>query len=92
MSSWNKTDAAASAPLWASAYANAAPSSANRTNLFENASAGDFIAGMAIGLFNYTSSEVTDGAHQGWVLKKTGTGGRAGRDQYETIVTLTSNS
>jgi hypothetical protein len=45
-----------------------------------------------VGLFNYTSNEVPAGAHQGWVLKTTGSSGRSGRVTSETLVCLTSNS
>ena len=39
------------------------------------------------------ADEVADNpgiAHTGWVLKKTGTGGRSGRVQYETLVALSN--
>ena len=41
---------------------------------------------------NIASGEVSSGCHQGWVLKTTGTGGRASRIVGETLVALTSNS
>ena len=92
MSSWGKVDQAADAPLWAAAYVNAAPTSANRTTLFNNTTPNNFITGVTVGLFNYTAGEVPSGAHRGWVLKTTGSGGRSGRVRSETIVTLSSNS
>ena len=94
MSSWTKADSAAGAPLWAAAQLNVAPSASNRTSLYENASAGPVISGATHGLFNYTTSETQSGqiAHTGWVLKTTGSGGRAGRVSYQTLVCLTSNS
>ena len=94
MSSWTKADSAAGAPLWAATMLNVAPSSANRTSLYENASAGTFISGATHGLFNYNASETQSGkvAHSGWVLKTTGSGGRANRVQYTTLVCLTSNA
>ena len=102
MSSWGKTDAYTAAPLWALLQVNKAPvienmgpvDSAAVALLFENAEADDFITGKTIGLFNYASSETQSGkiAHTGWVLKSTGSGGRANRDSYETLVCLTSNS
>jgi hypothetical protein len=107
MSSWAKTDLAASAPLWACASAKLAPSGANRTNLFKDETVGNFIAGIAIGLFNISDAEITAGthtsedgstansiegaAHSGWNLRTVGSGGRSGRIQMETIVCLTSN-
>ena len=94
MSSWTKADSAAGAPLWAAAQLNVAPSTSNRTSLYQNASANTFITGATHGLFNYTTSETQSGkiAHTGWVLKTTGSGGRAGRVSYQTLVCLTSNS
>ena len=102
MARWGKTDAYTAAPLWALLQVNKAPTltnmgpvySAALALLFENAEADDFITGKTIGLFNYSASETQSGkvAHSGWVLKSTGSGGRANRDSYETLVCLTSNS
>ena len=91
MSSWTKADSAAGAPLWAVTMLNKAPSTSNRTSLYQNASANTFITGATHGLFNYTTSETQSGkiAHTGWVLKTTGSGGRAGRVSYQTLVCLT---
>ena len=72
--------------------------------LFKNEEADDFITGVTVGLFNYTASEMSSGhtaadgstqvkalgAHQGWVLRTTGSGGRANRIQSETLVCLTT--
>jgi hypothetical protein len=87
MSSWSNTDDAAGAPLWAATQlqTNNAPTSANRTNLFEDATADEFIAGMTVGLFNYDSSEVPSGAaHMGWNLKFI----NGSRTKYECLVAL----
>ena len=94
MSSWTKAGSAAGAPLWAATMLNVAPSSANRTSLYQNTSANTFISGATNGLFNYSASETQSGkvAHSGWVLKTTGSGGRSGRVSYQTLVCLTSNS
>ena len=94
MSSWTKADSAAGAPLWAAAQLNVAPSTSNRTSLYNNTTADTFISGATHGLFNYTTSETQSGkiAHTGWVLKTTGSGGRAGRVSYQTLVCLTSNT
>ena len=94
MSSWTTASSAAGAPLWAATMLNVAPSASNRTSLYENASAGTFISGATHGLFNYNASEPHSGkvAHSGWVLKTTGSGGRAGRVSYTTLVCLTSNA
>jgi|TARA_B100000809_G_C14916796_1_gene451922 hypothetical protein len=91
MSSHSSADSAAGAPLWACAAARLAFTSSNRTNLFEDATADNFITGITLGLFNYADGEVPAGAaHAGWNLKTTGSGGRATRVQYETIVALTN--
>ena len=91
MSMQTSADSAAGAPLWACAAAKLAPTSANRTNLFEDATADNFITGITLGLFNYADGEVPAGAgHAGWNLKITGSGGRAGRVQYETLSVLTN--
>ena len=91
MSSWTNVDEAAGAPLWATAAIRKETSTANRTDLFEDATADNFITGQTIGLFNYADGEVADGAaHAGWNLKITGSGGRAGRVQHETLSVLTN--
>ena len=93
MSSWSNTDEAASAPLWAVEAIRKEKSNANRTDLFNDASADNFITGVTIGLFNFKDSETQSGkvAHVGWNLKTTGSGGRAGRIQFETLVALTNS-
>ena len=94
MSSWGKTDAAGSAPLWAAQQFAKAPTTGNRTTVCENNSSNAIVSGMTVGLFNFTTSETQSGqiAHTGWVLKSTGSGGRSGRVSYQTLVCLTSNS
>jgi len=91
MSMQTSADSAAGAPLWAVAAIRLATNSTNRTNLFEDATADNFITGQTIGLFNYADGEVADGAaHAGWNMKTTGSGGRAGRIQHETLSVLTN--
>ena len=50
MSSWTIADSAAGAPLWAVTTLNKAPSTANRTSLYENTTADTFISGATHGL------------------------------------------
>jgi hypothetical protein len=92
MASWAKTDAVGSAPLWAATQFNQAPSTANRTSLY-NGSVTNFITGVTLAMFNYDTTETQSGkiAHTGWVVTTAGSGGRTGRTQYETLVCLTSN-
>jgi len=97
MSSWSSSDAYTSAPLWALMQVNLAPTLANMgpidsaavVKLFENAEADDFITGVTVGLFNLADGETTGNSHAGWNLKVTGSGGRTGRVQHETLVCLT---
>jgi hypothetical protein len=96
MSSWGIADGHTAAPLWALASVNKAPTSANMGaagsgKLFNNASANNLITGITRGLFNRAAGEVPAGAHKGWVLETTGSGGRAGRVTGETLVCLSSN-
>ena len=97
MSSWAKTDAFGSAPLWALARVKKAPVSSNMGaaasgKLFNNATESNLITGVTVGLFNIAAGERFSGCHQGWVLKTTGSGGRSSRITGETLVCLTSNT
>ena len=91
MSSWGKADNAGASPLWALMQLNTEQTSGNQTDLFEDATADNFITGQTIGLFNYNDTETQGGkiAHTGWNLKVTGSGDRSTRVAYETLVCLT---
>ena len=93
MSSHTNKDEAAGAPLWATAAIRKETSTANRTDLFNDTTADNFISGVTIGLFNFKDSETQSGkvAHVGWNLKTTGSGGRASRVQFECLVALTNS-
>ena len=66
--------------------------------LFGNTTANAFILGKSVGVFGVDVAEMkaanggtkTGIAHAGWVLRTEGTGGRAGRVQYETLVAMGS--
>jgi hypothetical protein len=100
MSSWGNNDNAANAPYWAvnSTIAHAAdvstkfaaPTAANVAQLYGNTTSGVYIAGETVGLFGVNAQEsAVDGhTHTGWVLRTTGSGGRAGRVQEEVLVAL----
>ena len=104
MSSWGNYDNAANTPLWAvnasivkaaPAEAHAAPTRTNVTYLFGNTTPNAYIAGDTIGLFGVDKFETavdTNVAHQGWVLRTEGSGGRAGRVQQEVLVALNMNT
>ena len=101
MSSWSNTDTGTSATLLAIARVNKAPTAANMHSggsgasgkLFQNATEDNLIDGVTIGLFNFKDGETQSGkiAHVGWNLKTTGTGGRASRIQFETLVSLANS-
>lgn len=101
MSSWGKNDNAANAPYWAvnSTIVNAtdaksvaaAPTAANVALLYGNTTADVYTTGQTIGLFGVDAQEAAAdqrGAHTGWVLRTTGSGGRAGRVQEEVLVAM----
>ena len=104
MSSHGNYDNAANAPLWAvnstitkaaPAATHAAPTRTNVTYLYGNTAPNAYIAGDTIGLFMVDQNEMdvqeangTPPVHKGWNLKTTGSGGRAGRVQWETLVAL----
>lgn len=106
MSSWGKNDNAANAPYWAvnSTIVNkadvkasaAAPTASNVALLYANTTANVYTQNETIGLFAIDAAEQANNqqkqavSHTGWVLKTTGQGGRAGRDQYEVLVALSS--
>ena len=93
MSSHTNKDEAAGAPLWSVAAIRKEWSSANRTDLFNDTTADNFITGVTMGLFNYKDSETTVAmAHAGWNLKTTGSGGRSRRVSHETLVALTNSA
>lgn len=101
MSSWGNNDNAANAPYWAvsSAIMNvsqteldgSAPTAANVARLYGNTTADVYTTNETIGLFGVDAQEADanhKGAHTGWVLRTTGSGGRAGRVQQEVLVAL----
>ena len=94
MSSWTNVDEAAGAPLWAVEAIRKEKSNANRTDLFNDSTADNFISGVTIGLFNFKDSESQSGkvAHVGWNMKRTGKSGRASRVQFECLVALTNSA
>jgi hypothetical protein len=104
MSSWGNNDNAANAPYWAvnssithaaPAVGHATPTAANVAYLYANTSADAYITGQTIGLFGVDTQEATVDhtvTHPGWVLRTTGSGGRAGRVQNEVLVALSGMS
>ena len=103
MPAWGNYDNAANTPLWSTAAVKVAPTAANTANLFQNTTVGywedalpnggDRLANTAVGIFgvdNFEADVNAQGAHTGWVLRKTFTGGRAGRVQQEVLVAMST--
>jgi len=90
MAQWSSTDNTSSSPLWGGALVNLSPNSANRDLLYQNSTPDSFVTGETIGVFGVAANEISaySGAmtHTGWVLKRVGSGGRAGRVQTEVLV------
>jgi hypothetical protein len=96
MSSWGNYDNAANAPYWAVSTvstgvnkAAAAPTAANVALLYGNTTSDVYVTNETVGLFMADKFEVqaADSAipATGWVLKTTGSGGRAGRVTWEVL-------
>lgn len=100
MSSWGNNDNAANAPYWAVSTvstgvnkAAAAPTAANVALLYGNTTSGVYVTNETVGLFGLDNQEAAadhKGAHTGWVLRTTGSGGRAGRVTQEVLVAMSS--
>lgn len=98
MSQWKNTDDAANSVLWAPTSVKLAPNTGNQTDLFGNTTADAFITGLTVGQFGVDAAEAqaaragadAKAAHAGWVLRTTGSGGRAGRVQNEVLVAMGS--
>ena len=102
MALWGNLDASNNAPIFAGTGGLGLTAN-TQGGLFNNVTVATTstdvgVAGMAIGVFgvdtaeksNTATSANTAGGHAGWVLRKQGTGGRAGRVQYETLVAMGS--
>ena len=105
MGSWGNTDDAANSVFYAAAQFNKTPNTVNQTAMFDNTTANTFQNNgvdmpIAVGQFGVSAGEAqaaraganTKMAHAGWNLRVEGTGGRAGRVQYETLVAMGSLS
>jgi len=91
MALWSNTDANTSAPKFA--VAGGLGVSGNGDALYGNTTADVFVTGITLGDFGVDSSEAQarNGiTHAGWVLRTTGSGGRAGRVFEETLVAMGS--
>jgi hypothetical protein len=86
---WGNKDDAANSVISATMQVNKATTSANQSVLYGNTKVGQFITNVAIGQFAVDTNEIAANPsipHSGWVLRKEGTGLRAGRVTYEVLV------
>lgn len=93
MAQWKNTDAAANSVIWAAGQLKTTANTANRNALFGNTTADATVPGQTVGMFGADVTETTVNpaiTHAGWVLRTVGSGGRAGRVQYETLVAMGS--
>lgn len=97
MSLWGNLDAANNAPTQSAmtGYGGDKPQvTANAQVYYGNTTVSQFMTGAAIGVFGVDAQEQTataaQGGHAGWVVRKVGSGGRAGRIQVETLVAMGS--
>jgi hypothetical protein len=78
------------APIWVTAQVNKSVNTANRDALYNNNTPDSFVTGERVGVFGVAANQManTFGSipHTGWILRKIGTGGRAGRVQQECLV------
>ena len=95
MALWSNTDANTSAPKYA--VAGGVGLSQKGLDLYANNTSGAFITGQTIGVFGVDTVEIglannvtNHVTHSGWVLRKVGTGGRAGRVTNEVLVAMGS--
>lgn len=90
---WGSVDNAANSDIAALMQVNEAITTANQSLLYGNVTPGAFFANVAVGQFGVDTSEAQANKaipHAGWVLRTEGTGLRAGRVTYETLVAMGS--
>jgi hypothetical protein len=93
---WGNKDNAANSDIAGVAYINRTLTAANQTALYGNTRIGQFITNTSIGQFAVDTNEMQASQttahpqHSGWVIRREGTGLRAGRVTYETLVAMGS--
>jgi hypothetical protein len=94
---WGSVDNAANSDIAVVQQYNMSVNTANQTLLYGNTTANAFVAGMTVGQFGVDTNEVQadvtgHGYHAGWVLRKVGSGLKAGRVTTEVLVAMGSMS
>jgi len=94
---WGSNDDAANSTISTPAQFGVAPDTGARANLFSNVTADAWVTGATVGVFGVDVNEqlasvgqAEHAAHAGWNLRTEGSGGRAGRVTYETLVAMKS--
>jgi hypothetical protein len=98
MSQWGNNDVANNSVLWGVTQYNETPNTDNRDAFFGNTTADAYVTGITVGQYGESVDEAAAKraaaaarpAHAGWVIKTEGSGGRAGRVSYETLVAMGS--
>lgn len=94
MSQWGNQDNAANSVLWVGSLVNKPANTTIRNAMFGNTTPGAFVTNLETGQFGISPAEMQSAreneapraAHAGWALRTEGTGGRAGRVQFEVLV------
>src|SRR5512135_627770 len=94
---WGSIDNAANSDIAVLPQLNRPTTAAERTKLYGNTQSGQYFTGMTIGQYAVDTNEVSadptgHGLHSGWVLRKVGSGLRAGRVTTEVLVAMGSIS
>lgn len=86
---WGRQDNAANSDIAAVIQVRKGVTTANQTALYKNVTANAFVTNEIVGQFAVDTNEAQANKsipHAGWVLRKEGTGLRAGRVTYEVLV------
>lgn len=96
---WGNVDNAANSDIAVLAQVNRNIKTTERTALYNNVTADVYITGKTVGQFGIDTQEINavpagsaKPTHSGWNLRTVGSGGRAGRVHYETLVAMGSMS
>lgn len=93
MASWQGNyDSAANTPYWVAQSVNKEPTTTEAQRLYGNTTSDVYFAGETVGVFAVDDNEaaVDGNTGTGWVLRTTGSGGRAGRVTEEVLQVVAS--
>lgn len=86
---WGNRDNSSNSDIAGVSYINRTWTAANQTALYGNTRIGQFVTNTSIGQFAVDTNEAQANPsipHSGWVIRREGTGLRAGRVTYEVLV------